>query len=104
PLRHLSQPSAPRGREPAPPPAASGRPELPASAAPAHSGQALLAACPAPALGPSVLAEFVSYYNQDRPRRSLGLEPPVPSPLQLDGEVISRPVLSGLHRVYQRVA
>jgi transposase InsO family protein len=52
----------------------------------------------------SVLAEFVSYYNQDRPHRWLGLETPVPSPRQLDGEVVSRPVLNGLHHVYERAA
>jgi transposase InsO family protein len=52
----------------------------------------------------SVLAEFVSYYNQDRPHRSLGLETPVPSPRQPDGEVVSRPVLNGLHHVYERAA
>ena len=52
----------------------------------------------------SVLAEFASYYNQDRPHRSLGLETPVPSPRQPDGEVVSRPVLNGLHHVYKRAA
>ena len=52
----------------------------------------------------SVLAEFVSYYNQDRPYRSLLLEPPVPILRRPDGEVVSRPVLNGLHHVYQRVA
>ncbi len=52
----------------------------------------------------SVLAEFVSYYNQDRPHRSLGLETPVPSLRQVDGEVVSRPVLNGLHHVYARAA
>ena len=51
----------------------------------------------------SVLAEFASYYNRDRPHRSLRLETPMPSPLQLHGVVISRPVLNGLHHVYQRV-
>jgi transposase InsO family protein len=52
----------------------------------------------------SVLAEFVDYYNQDRPHRSLGLETPVPSHRQVDGEVVSRPVLGGLHHVYERAA
>ena len=52
----------------------------------------------------SVLAEFVSYYNRDRPHRSLGLETPVPSPRPFDGEVVSRPVLNGLHHVYERAA
>src|SRR5262245_3144002 len=47
----------------------------------------------------SVLAEFVSYYNEDRPHQSLGLETPVPSRGQSDCEVLSRPVLNGLHHV-----
>jgi transposase InsO family protein len=51
-----------------------------------------------------VLAEFVSYYNQDRRHRSFGLETPVPSRRQVDGKVISRPVLGGLHHVYARAA
>jgi transposase InsO family protein len=51
-----------------------------------------------------VLAGFVSYYNQDRPHRSLGLEAPVPSPRQVDGEVVSRPVLGGLHHVHDPAA
>jgi hypothetical protein len=41
----------------------------------------------------SVLAEFVRYYNQDRPHRSLRLETPVPSPCRVDGEGDPRPVL-----------
>ena len=52
----------------------------------------------------SVLAEFVAYYNQDRPHRSLGLETPVPRQRPVDGEVVSRPVLGGLHHVYERAA
>ena len=52
----------------------------------------------------SVLAKFVSYYNRDRPHRSLGLETPVPSPRQPDGKVVSRTVLNGLHQVYERAA
>ena len=52
----------------------------------------------------SVLAEFVSYYNQDRPHRSLRLESPVPSRRPVDGEVVSRLVLNGLHHVYERAA
>ena len=52
----------------------------------------------------SVLAEFVSYYNQDRPHQSLGLATPVPSPRRMIGEVVSRPVLNGLHHVYERAA
>ncbi len=52
----------------------------------------------------SALAEFVSYNNQDRPHRSLGLETPVLILRRPDGEVVSRPFLNGLHHVYQRVA
>jgi len=54
----------------------------------------------------SVLAEYVAYYNADRPHRSLALAPPLPrgrSPA-LDGEIRSRPVLGGLHHVYRRAA
>ena len=50
----------------------------------------------------AVLAEFVTYYNQDRPHRSLTLEAPAPSSRQPAGKVVSRPVLHGLHHVYER--
>ncbi len=49
----------------------------------------------------ALLAEFVSYYNQDRPHRSLRLETPVQSRRQPHGKVLSRPVLNGLHHVYR---
>ena len=52
----------------------------------------------------TVLAEFVACYNQDRPHRSLGLETPVARCRPVDGEVVSRPVLGGLHHVYERAA
>ena len=52
----------------------------------------------------AVLTEFVAYYNQDRPHRSLGLETPVVRRRLVDGEVVSRPVLGGLHHVYERAA
>ncbi len=52
----------------------------------------------------AVLAEYASYYNQDRPHRSLELETPVPSQRPVAGEVVVRPVLEGLHHVYERAA
>ena len=52
----------------------------------------------------AVLTEFVTYYNVDRPHRSLGLETPVPSRRPIAGEVVARPVLGGLHHVYERAA
>jgi transposase InsO family protein len=50
------------------------------------------------------LAEFVAYYNHDRPHRTLGLETPVSSVRSLSGEVRSRPILGGLHHAYERAA
>src|SRR5262249_12063490 len=52
----------------------------------------------------AVLTEFVTYYNQDRPHRSLGVESQVPSRRPVDGKVVARPILGGLHHVYERAA
>ena len=51
-----------------------------------------------------ILAEFVDYYNQDRPHRGLGLQAPVPKPQAGFGAVAARPVLGGRHHVYERAA
>jgi putative transposase len=50
----------------------------------------------------ALLAEFVDYYNVDRPHRSLGLQSPWPRSPSRDGTVVRRPVLGGLHYVYAR--
>jgi transposase InsO family protein len=52
----------------------------------------------------SVLTEFVRYYNVERPHRALRLETPLPALRSLEGSVQSRPVLGGLHHVYERAA
>jgi transposase InsO family protein len=52
----------------------------------------------------AILTEFVHYYNDDRPHRSLGLDPPAPRPQSWQGEVTVRAVLGGLHHVYERAA
>ena len=52
----------------------------------------------------SVLAEFVRYYNEDRPHRTLGLQTPELRPRPTAGPIRSRPVLNGLHHVYERAA
>ena len=51
-----------------------------------------------------VLHEFVEYYNQHRPHRSLHLGAPQPLTVVRDGQVVARPVLGGLHHVYGRAA
>jgi transposase InsO family protein len=52
----------------------------------------------------SVLREFVGYYHAERPHRGLGLKPPHPAAGPATGRVRSRPVLGGLHHVYERAA
>ena len=52
----------------------------------------------------SVLAEFVAYYNRERPHRTLGLQTPENQSRMAIGPIRSRPVLNGLHHVYQRAA
>ena len=46
--------------------------------------------------------EFVAYSHADRPHRTLELEPPVPTVRAHTGRIRSRPVLAGLHHVYER--
>jgi transposase InsO family protein len=52
----------------------------------------------------SVLREYVAYYNAHRPHRALGLETPQTATRPDAGPVRSRPVLGGLHHVYERAA
>jgi transposase InsO family protein len=52
----------------------------------------------------SVLGEYVGYYNEDRPHRTLGLQTPELRPRPTTGWIRSRPVLHGLHHVYKRAA
>jgi transposase InsO family protein len=55
----------------------------------------------------AVLGEFAAYYNADRPHRRLHFEPPLglrrAAPVAA-GRIRVRPVLGGLHHVYERVA
>ena len=50
----------------------------------------------------AVLTEFVGYYNTERPHRSLLLDRPQPTVRPAAGPVHSRPILGGLHHVYER--
>ena len=45
-----------------------------------------------------ILAEFVDYYNHDRPHCSLGLQAPAPKLLASQGGIRARPVLGRLHQ------
>jgi len=52
----------------------------------------------------ALLREYVSFYNTERPHRSLLLEAPTPVPRRQWGPVRSHSVLGGLHHVYERAA
>ena len=52
----------------------------------------------------SVLTEFVRYYNEDRPHRTLGLQTPELRPRPATGSIRSRPVLNGVHPVRRGIA
>ncbi len=53
----------------------------------------------------AVLAEFVRFYNEERPHRTLRLETPIRgAPPAAGGPICSRAVLGGLHHVYSRAA
>jgi transposase InsO family protein len=52
----------------------------------------------------TILAEYVAYYNTERPHRSLGLESPRTRGRPTNGAIRARPVLGGLHHIYQRAA
>ncbi len=53
------------------------------------------------------LAEYVEYYNHDRPHRTLRLGTPLPQERPRAGPVLAgraRPVLGGLHHAYDPAA
>jgi transposase InsO family protein len=52
----------------------------------------------------AILHEFVRYYNQERPHRTLGLETPERTLRPVTGAIRSQPLLNGLHHVYKRAA
>jgi transposase InsO family protein len=52
----------------------------------------------------TILIEFVRYYNEQRPHRTLALGTPVPVVRAIAGAIRAGPVLGGLHHVYERAA
>ena len=52
----------------------------------------------------AVLAEYVRYYNRERPHRTLRLETPLPVIRSPTGTISTRSVLGGLHHIYERAA
>jgi transposase InsO family protein len=52
----------------------------------------------------AILAEFVHFYNRERPHRTLRLETPVPVVRSTTGAIRASPVLGGLYHVYERAA
>ena len=58
----------------------------------------------------TILAEYVAYYNEDRPHRTLRLQTPQPQARSRAGPappfqaIRARPVLGGLHHVYEAAA
>ena len=52
----------------------------------------------------AVLAEFVAYYNADRPHRGLALDTPRPAVRATAGRIRARAILGGLHHAYERAS
>ena len=52
----------------------------------------------------TILTEYIKYYNTSRTHMSLNKDAPVHRPPHTKGNIISKPILGGLHHVYSRVA
>jgi transposase InsO family protein len=52
----------------------------------------------------AILAEFVRFYNLERPHRTLDLDTPIQRVRPATGPIRASPVLGGLHHTYERAA
>ncbi len=52
----------------------------------------------------SLLSEFVTYYNRDRPHRGLALKTPEVMDRRQVGKLVCSPILGGLHHSYEWAA
>ena len=53
----------------------------------------------------SMLDEYINnYYNVSRTHMSLDKDSPVPRPVQIEGKIVNKSILGGLHHIYSRVA
>jgi hypothetical protein len=50
-----------------------------------------------------ILAKYATYYNEMRTHVSLGKDAPRTRPIERFGDIISRPILGGLHHRYARI-
>jgi transposase InsO family protein len=50
-----------------------------------------------------ILAKYVTYYNDVRTHVSLGKDAPCGRPIERFGDIVSYPILGGLHHRYARI-
>jgi transposase InsO family protein len=50
-----------------------------------------------------ILAKYASYYNEARTHVSLGKDAPCRRPIERFGDIVSYPILGGLHHRYARI-
>jgi transposase InsO family protein len=53
----------------------------------------------------TILDEFINdYYNSARTHMSINKDSPISRNVQAEGEIVSQPIIGGLHHIYKRAA